>query len=119
MNAYAPVAPGAQPPNAKPRRDPWRVAAGVGLGALIPSTVLAWIVVLSSSAFARCLTYGENCDPNAGTLLTVAWWSFWASAVAAVLAVMLPRPARAVRPPLVVLHAVLHVVTFAAVVASA
>ncbi|MFI6514430.1 hypothetical protein ACIBF1_02570 [Spirillospora sp. NPDC050679] len=119
MNAHAPVAPGTRSPMAKPRRDPWRVAAGIGLGALIPSTVLAWIVLLSSPAFARCLTYGEDCDPNAGTLMEVAWWSFWASAATAVVAVMLPRSARAARPPLVALHAVAHLVTFGAVVAGA
>ncbi|MGK5554378.1 hypothetical protein ACSNOI_22470 [Actinomadura kijaniata] len=104
------------------RRDPWRVGAVVGLVTLLPVTVLAWIHVLSTDTFARCLTYGETCNPAADTWLPVAWWAFWGGAVTGVVAVALPRRVRAaavVRPVLVTAQAALQVLVFAAVVLSA
>ncbi|WP_067825585.1 hypothetical protein [Actinomadura kijaniata] len=104
------------------RRDPWRVGAVVGLVTLLPVTALAWIHVLSTETFGRCLTYGETCDPAADTWLPVAWWAFWGSAAAGIVAVALPRRVRTaavVRPVLVTAQATLQAMVFASVVASA
>lgn len=68
------------------------------LWALLPTALLAWVPVLCSTRFARCLGYGEQCTPGAGS---VAWWAFWGSAAVGALALLLPgtgRAARFVRP---------------------
>ncbi|SNR52527.1 hypothetical protein SAMN06265355_103562 [Actinomadura mexicana] len=102
-------------------RSGWRVGAGVVLALLLPVTVLAWLYVLATPEYARCLTYGEQCDPASDTLLPIAWWSFWGSGVAGVLA-LLVRPGGTmtawIRPLLVVGQVALLIVTQAAVIVS-
>ncbi|GAA2381183.1 hypothetical protein [Nonomuraea africana] len=102
--------------------DPWRRCAAIGTATLIPTTVLAWIYVLSTAEFSRCLTYGEQCAPAADVLLPIAWWTFWGSVAAGVGALVLPKRWRVMtwlRPVLAVAQLLLQVATFAAVVGSA
>ncbi|WP_141578025.1 hypothetical protein [Actinomadura sp. WMMA1423] len=108
---------------AAPRtRSAWGVAAATALALLLPATVLAWLCVLATPEYARCLTYGEQCDPASETLMPIAWWSFWGSAAAGAGALVL-RPAWAItariRPTLVLGQVALLLVTCMAVVASA
>ncbi|MFJ6070287.1 hypothetical protein ACIQFU_05480 [Streptomyces sp. NPDC093065] len=62
--------------------------AVTGLVLLLPTVVLAWIVVLASDRGSRCLTYGEQCSQVPGDAL---WACFWASAALGVLALVRPR----------------------------
>ncbi|MES9538242.1 MULTISPECIES: hypothetical protein [unclassified Actinomadura] len=107
---------------AAPRtRSGWRVAAAVALALLLPLTVLAWLCVLSTPEYGRCLTYGEQCDPAAETLLPIAWWSFWASGAAGVGALLLRSAwtvTARIRPVLVAGQVVLLLVTQTAVIVS-
>ncbi|MGW5970832.1 hypothetical protein [Streptomyces sp. NPDC055186] len=50
----------APPPHSATR--PLTVGAVAGLVLLLPTAVLAWIVVLSTERGSRCLTYGEQCS---------------------------------------------------------
>lgn len=59
-----------------------------GLALLLPTVVLAWIVVFASERGSRCLTYGEQCSRVPGDAL---WACFWVSAALGVLALAWPR----------------------------
>lgn len=104
------------------KRSGWRVAAASALALLLPATALAWICVLATPEYGRCLTYGEQCDPASDILLPIAWWCFWGSGAAGVAALLL-RPTwtvtQRIRPTLVAGQVALLVVTQAAVIASA
>ncbi|MES9603852.1 hypothetical protein AB0C69_01825 [Actinomadura sp. NPDC048032] len=103
------------------KRSGWRVAAAIALALLLPATALAWICVLATPEYGRCLTYGEQCDPASGILMPIAWWSFWASAAAGVTALILRSSwtaTRRIHPILVTGQVVLAIVTPAAVIAS-
>ncbi|CAM5493137.1 hypothetical protein SALBM311S_03397 [Streptomyces alboniger] len=71
----------------------WSVA---GLVLLLPTVVLAWLVVLAGERGSRCLTYGERCSTIPGGLLHGL---FYAALAAGVAALVWPRalavPARA------------------------
>ncbi|GLW07855.1 hypothetical protein Misp01_29850 [Microtetraspora sp. NBRC 13810] len=101
------------------RRDPWRVCAAIGTGALLPTTALAWLLVLGSPEFTRCLTYGEECDPNARVLGEVAWWAFWGSLGSGVLALALPTRWQRLRPAPALIQLALQAVVFTAVLGHA
>ncbi|WSQ11507.1 hypothetical protein OG604_29290 [Streptomyces sp. NBC_01231] len=66
----------------------WSVA---GLVLLLPTVVLAWLVVLAGERGSRCLTYGEQCSTIPGGLLHGL---FYASLAAGVAALAWPRPWR-------------------------
>ncbi|MEV0662752.1 hypothetical protein ACIBI3_22120 [Actinomadura luteofluorescens] len=103
------------------KRSGWRVAAAIALALLLPVTVLAWICVLATPEYGRCLTYGEQCDPASDVLLPIAWWCFWGSGAAGVAALLLRSAwtvTSRIRPVLVVGQLVLAIVTPAAVIAS-
>ncbi|GAA4345457.1 hypothetical protein ACFQY7_50895 [Actinomadura luteofluorescens] len=104
------------------KRSGWRVAAATALALLLPVTVLAWICVLATPEYGRCLTYGEQCDPASDVLLPIAWWSFWASGAAGVAALLLRSTwtvTARIRPALVLGQMALAIATPAAVMASA
>lgn len=63
--------------------------------------------------------YGEQCNPDASQLGTVAWWAFWASLVAGVVAVTLPVRARRFRPVPMFVQLLLMAVVFGCVIAMA
>ncbi|MFJ8545486.1 hypothetical protein ACIRFH_26370 [Streptomyces sp. NPDC093586] len=81
-----PTAPRATTPRPVSRAlTGWSVT---GLVLLLPTVVLAWIVVLAGERGSRCLMYGEQCStvpPGA------VWGCFWAAAALGVLAVAWPR----------------------------
>ncbi|GAA3472746.1 hypothetical protein [Nonomuraea roseola] len=111
----------ANPPR-QARWDGWRRCAVIGTVTLVPTSVLAWVYVLSTYAFSRCLTYGEQCDLGSSGLLSLAWWAFCGSAAAGLLAIVLPARWQAMtwlRPALAVTQLLLQLVTFTAVVAAA
>lgn len=64
-----------------------RRTARAALFLLMPTAILAWLVVIASPRFARCLTYGEGCTAGAGP---TAWWSFWAAAALGAVAATMP-----------------------------
>ncbi|WP_328562416.1 hypothetical protein [Streptomyces coelicoflavus] len=64
------------------------IGSVTGLVLLLPTVVLAWIVVFSSERGGRCLMYGEQCSHVPGEAL---WACFWASAALGVLALLWPR----------------------------
>ncbi|MDP9844576.1 hypothetical protein [Streptosporangium lutulentum] len=102
-------------------RDPWRICAAIGTGTLIPTTVFAWVLVLSTYEASRCLTYGE-CNRNVDALLSVAWWAFLGSVAAGLLALVLPKRWQAMkrlRPVLAITQLLLQAITFAAILGSA
>ena len=104
------------------RRDPWRICAAIGTVTLLPTTVFAWFLVLSTYESSRCLTYGEECNRNADVLLSVAWWAFLGSAAAGLLAIVFPKKWQAVkrlRPVLAIAQLLLQATAFAAVLGSA
>lgn len=103
------------------KRSGWRVAAASTLALLLPVTVLAWIAVLATPEYGRCLTYGEQCDPASGVLLPIAWWCFWGSGAAGVIALLLRSPwtvTSRIRPVLVIGQVALAIVTPTAVIVS-
>jgi hypothetical protein len=63
----------------------WSVA---GLVLLVPTVVVAWIVVLSTDRGGRCLTYGEHCSTVPGEAL---YGCFWGALAAGLLALVWPR----------------------------
>lgn len=97
------------------------MAAAVALALLLPVTVLAWICVLATPEYGRCLTYGERCDPASDVLLPIAWWCFWGSGAAGAAALLLRSAWNAtsrLRPALVTGQVALAVVTPVAVIVS-
>ncbi|NDU74867.1 hypothetical protein GWI34_19880 [Actinomadura sp. DSM 109109] len=98
-----------------------RIGAAAALALLLPMTALAWLYVLSTPEYGRCLTYGEQCDPASESLMPIAWWSFWASAATGVAALLIRTSWTAtarLRPALVTVQVALLVATQAAVVLS-
>ncbi|TQK45209.1 hypothetical protein FBY35_6762 [Streptomyces sp. SLBN-118] len=100
----------------------WRRPAYLGLLTLLPTAVVAWLPVLMSESFGRCLTYGEECAPGYNTLAGVAWYAFWGSAAAGVAALILYPTggwARRARKSLVLTQLALQIVTASAILAMA
>ncbi|MEU6590250.1 hypothetical protein ABZ923_13715 [Streptomyces sp. NPDC046881] len=69
-------------------RDDVRVAAGWGLGLLLPMVFFCSLVAFTSERAGGCLTYGEDCPAVPGWLL---YGSFWVSLVAGGAALVWPR----------------------------
>lgn len=84
----APRSPSAQPTHAQLTARALTTGAVAGLVLLLPTVVLAWIVVLASERGGRCLTYGEQCSGVPGWAL---WACFWASAALGAVALAGPR----------------------------
>ncbi|WP_328676653.1 hypothetical protein OG905_23100 [Streptomyces sp. NBC_00322] len=100
----------------------WRRPACLGLMTLLPTAILAWLAVLMSERFGRCLTYGEGCGASYNALGSVAWYAFWGSATAGVAALIVYPTAgwaRRVRKSLVVTQLALQLVTATAILAMA
>ncbi|NUR92501.1 MAG: hypothetical protein HOY71_51230 [Nonomuraea sp.] len=100
---------------------PWwrgRITALIGLGTLVPVTVLAWFLLFVTWSYSRCLAYGEGCNPASDTLMTVAWWAFWGSAAAGVAALVVRRAATRTRLAFVTVQLGLELTTFVSVIAS-
>ncbi|POX59865.1 hypothetical protein C3492_30445 [Streptomyces sp. Ru62] len=68
--------------------DGVRVAAGWGLGLLLPTVFFSTLLTFTSERAGRCLTYGEDCSAVPGRLLH---GSFWASLLAGLAALVWPR----------------------------
>ncbi|WP_217161643.1 hypothetical protein [Streptomyces sp. AC512_CC834] len=64
------------------------VSSVAGLVLLLPTVVVAWVLVVSTERGTRCLMYGEQCSRIPGGAL---WACFWASAALGVLALVRPR----------------------------
>jgi hypothetical protein len=104
------------------RHDPWRKTAIIAIASLLPTAVLGVLIMASSPAFARCLTYGEECNPEAGVLHLMAWWSLAVSAVAGLTAAVLPASwsrQRQFRPACVLVQLLSQFTMFFAVLLSA
>ncbi|UFR02633.1 MULTISPECIES: hypothetical protein [Streptomyces] len=69
-------------------RDDVRVAAGWGLGLLLPVVVFCALVAFTSERAGRCLAYGQDCSPVPDQLL---YGSFWTSLVAGAAVLAWPR----------------------------
>ncbi|MGW2707421.1 hypothetical protein ACWC4J_00310 [Streptomyces sp. NPDC001356] len=69
-------------------RDGFHVAAGWGLGLLLPTVLFSTLLTFTSERASRCLTYGEECAAVPGWLL---YGSFWASLVAGLAVLVWPR----------------------------
>jgi hypothetical protein len=100
----------------------WRRRARIGLLTLFPTAVVAWLPVLMSEQFARCITYSEECVAGYNTVVTVAWYSFWGSAAAGVAAMVVTSTAgwaRSLRKALVLAQLTLQITAATAIVAQA
>ncbi|OWA08941.1 hypothetical protein B9W62_14210 [Streptomyces sp. CS113] len=80
--------PSAQLTHARLSARALTTGAVAGLVLLLPTVVLAWLVVLASERGGRCLTYGEQCSGVPGGAL---WACFWASAALGAVALAWPR----------------------------
>ncbi|MEU4492989.1 hypothetical protein OG729_22575 [Streptomyces sp. NBC_00210] len=100
----------------------WHRPAYLGLVTLFPTALLAWLPVLMSERFGRCLGYGEECAPGYNMLGNVAWYAFWGSAAAGVAAVIVISTAgwaRRLRKTLVLTQLTLQITTATAILAMA
>ncbi len=80
--------PAAQLTHAQLNARTLTIGSATGLALLLPTVLLAWIVVFNSERGGHCLMYGEQCSRVPGDAL---WACFWASAALGVLALAWPR----------------------------
>jgi hypothetical protein len=100
----------------------WRRRARIGLLTLFPTAVVAWLPVLMSERFARCISYRDECAAGYNILASVAWYAFWGSAAAGVAAMVVTSTAdwaRRLRKSLVLSQLMLQITAATAIVAQA